>query len=55
MRTYVHFMNYPYAYLRHDRKINFKMFSAQHFINEAPENLLCPAMYAWLAAHKFKY
>ncbi len=34
---YVHFMNHPYAYLRDDRKINFKMVSAQHFIDEAPE------------------
>ncbi len=33
--THVHFMNHPYAYLRDDRKINFKMVSVQHFINEA--------------------
>ncbi len=36
LRTYSHFMNHSYAYLRDDRKINFKMVSAQHFINEAP-------------------
>ncbi len=32
---YVHFMNHMYAYLRDDRKIKFRMVSAQHFINEA--------------------
>ncbi len=36
MRTYVHFMNHTYAYSRNDRKINFRMVSAQHFINETP-------------------
>ncbi len=30
---YVHFMNH--TYLRNDRKINFRMVFAQHFINEA--------------------
>ncbi len=34
--TYVHFMNHTYAYLRDDHKINFRMVSVQHFINEAP-------------------
>ncbi len=34
--TYVHSMNHTYAYLRNDRKIYFRMVSAQHFINEAP-------------------
>ncbi len=29
-------MNRTYAYLRNDRKIKFRMVSAQHFINEAP-------------------
>ncbi len=29
-----------YAYLRNDRKIKFRMASAQHFINEAPGLLL---------------
>ncbi len=28
-------MNRTYAYLRNDRKIKFRMVSAQHFINEA--------------------
>ncbi len=30
-------MNRTYAYLRNDRKIKFRMVSAQHLINEAPE------------------
>ncbi len=30
-------MNHTYAYLRDYRKIKFKMVSAQHFINEAPD------------------
>ncbi len=30
------YMNRTYAYLRNDRKIKFRMVSAQHFINEAP-------------------
>ncbi len=30
-------MNRTYAYLRNDRKIKFRMVSAQHFINEAPD------------------
>ncbi len=34
--SYVHSMNRTYAYLRNDRKIKFRMDSAQHFINEAP-------------------
>ncbi len=34
--TYVHSMNHTYTYLRNDRKIYFRMVSAQHFINEAP-------------------
>ncbi len=29
-------MNRTYAYLRNDRKMKFRMVSAQHFINEAP-------------------
>ncbi len=29
-------MNQTYAYSRYDRKIKFRMVSAQHFINEAP-------------------
>ncbi len=33
--TYVHSMNHTYAYSRDDRKIKFRMVSAQHFINEA--------------------
>ncbi len=32
---YVHCMNHMYAYFRDDRKIKFRMVSAQHFINEA--------------------
>ncbi len=32
-------MNHTYAYLRNYRKINFRMVSAQHFINEAPGEL----------------
>ncbi len=32
---YVHSMNHTYAYSRDDRKIKFRMVSAQHFINEA--------------------
>ncbi len=32
---YVHSMNRTYAYLRNDRKIKFRIVSAQHFINEA--------------------
>ncbi len=35
--SYVHSMNRTYAYLRNDRKIKFRMVSAQHFINEAPD------------------
>ncbi len=34
--SYVHSMNQTYAYSRYDRKIKFRMVSAQHFINEAP-------------------
>ncbi len=34
--SYVHSMNHTYAYSRDDRKIKFRMLSAQHFINEAP-------------------
>ncbi len=30
-------MNQTYAYLRYYRKIKYRMVSAQHFINEAPE------------------
>ncbi len=30
-------MNRTYAYLRNDRKIKFRMLSAQQFINEAPD------------------
>ncbi len=30
-------MNQTYAYSRYDRKIKFRMVSAQHFINEAPD------------------
>ncbi len=37
---YVHSMNRTYAYLRNDRKIKFRIVSAQHFINEAPGLLL---------------
>ncbi len=29
-------MNRKYAYLRNDRKVKFRIASAQHFINEAP-------------------
>ncbi len=29
-------MNHLYEYLRDDHNINFKMVSAQHFLNEAP-------------------
>ncbi len=34
--SYVHSMNHTNAYLRNDRKIKFRMVSAQHFINETP-------------------
>ncbi len=34
--SYVHSMNQTYAYSRYDRKIKFRMVSAQHFINEDP-------------------
>ncbi len=34
--SYVNSMNCTYAYLRNDRKIKFRMVSAQHFVNEAP-------------------
>ncbi len=43
-------MNQTYAYSRYDRKIKFRMVSAQHFINEAPGVFqacllsLCPAL-----------
>ncbi len=30
-------MNHMYAYSRDNRKIKFRMASAQHFINEAPD------------------
>ncbi len=33
---YIQSMNHTYAYLRDDRKIKFRMVSAQYFINEAP-------------------
>ncbi len=39
--SYVHSMNQMYAYSRYDRKIKFRMVSAQHFINEAPALTLC--------------
>ncbi len=29
-------MNRMYTYMRNERKIKFRMVSAQHFINEAP-------------------
>ncbi len=35
--SYVHVMNHTYVYLRDDREIKFRMFSVQHFINEAPK------------------
>ncbi len=38
--SYIHSMNHTYAYSRDDRKIKFRMVSAQHFINEAPELLI---------------
>ncbi len=34
--SYVHSMNHMYAYSRYNRKIKFRLVSAQHFINEAP-------------------
>ncbi len=34
-------MNQTYAYSSYDRKIKFRMVSAQHFINEAPGEVLC--------------
>ncbi len=37
----LHSMNHTYAYSRDDRKIKFRMVSAQHFINEAPEVFIC--------------
>ncbi len=35
--TCVHLINHPYTYFGDDRKIHFKMVSAQHFINESPD------------------
>ncbi len=43
--SYVHSMNHMYAYSRDDRKIKFRMVSAQHFINEAPELHSCEGKY----------
>ncbi len=34
--SYIHSINHMYLYSRDDRKIKFRMVSAQHFINEAP-------------------
>ncbi len=46
--TYVHSMNHTYTYLRNDRKIYFRMVSAQHFINEAPVLFsLAQVRYLW--------
>ncbi len=34
--SYIHSMNHTYTYLRNDRKIKFRMVSAQNVINEDP-------------------
>ncbi len=53
--SYVHSMNCTYAYLINDRKIKFRMLSAQHFINEVPrgvtKSLFCKSQVSLESLH----
>ncbi len=42
--AYVHCINHTNAYLRDERKLKFRIVSAQHFINEAPGSIVLKSM-----------